>query len=402
MDLPVVSLTCTSAPPSPVPHNPVPHSSAPPHPTSRREDARGAAPSSPVSHSQVAPIPGNIGPALANPVRAAQVSANPVRASSTLNTPVNNDPAGPAPAAPVKAHPVLAAPALGNRLPQPPVAPVVVQRPLTQTAPVIFASPHSGRHYPADFLAAARLDPLNLRRSEDCFVDDLFAAAPGHGAPLLTATFPRAFCDANREAWELDPTMFADPLPAWVNTTSSRVGAGLGTIARVVASGEAIYRGKLPFAEAERRVNDYWQPFHDTLLAMIDGTRAVFGGCLLVDCHSMPSQGHGTRAGARPADFVLGDAHGTSCDGRATRFVERALHDLGYTVRRNDPYAGGFITRHYGRPRQNVHALQIEISRDLYMDEARIEPLERFASIQHDLTMLIEALVREAPSILRG
>ncbi|MBN8929078.1 MAG: N-formylglutamate amidohydrolase [Rhodospirillales bacterium 69-11] len=281
-----------------------------------------------------------------------------------------------------------------------PVPPLAVQRPVTQTAPVIFASPHSGRHYAPDFLAAARLDPLALRRSEDSFVDELFAAAPGCGAPLLAATFPRAYCDANREPWELDPGMFADPLPPWVNTTSARVGAGLGTIARVVASGESIYRTKLPFAEAERRVQRYWQPFHDTLSALIEGTRATFGGCLLVDCHSMPSQTQG-RTG-RAVDFVLGDAHGTACTPRAIRFVERALTDLGYVVRRNDPYAGGFITRHYGRPRERVHALQIEIARELYMDEARIERLDRFAAVQRDITQLVEMLVREAPALIAG
>ncbi|MBN8872252.1 MAG: N-formylglutamate amidohydrolase [Rhodospirillales bacterium] len=282
------------------------------------------------------------------------------------------------------------------------VPPLTMWRPTTQTAPVIFASPHSGRHYAPEFLAAARLDPLALRRSEDSFVDELFAAAPGSGAPLLAATFPRAYCDANREPWELDPGMFADPLPPWVNTTSPRVGAGLGTIARVVASGEAIYRGKLPFAEAERRIQQYWQPFHDTLAALIEGTRAVFGGCLLIDCHSMPSQSQSVRAGGRAADFVLGDAHGTACAPRAIRFVERTLTDLGYVVRRNDPYAGGFITRHYGRPRDHVHALQIEIARELYMDEARIERLERFGAVQQDITCLIELLVREAPALIAG
>lgn len=304
---------------------------------------------------------------------------------------------------PVPPHASIGPASVGPAIVAPvPVAPILVMRPAPQTAPVIFASPHSGRHYPPDFLAAARLDALNLRRSEDSFVDELFAAAPEHGAPLLTATFPRAFCDANREPWELDPAMFDDPLPPWVNTTSARVGAGLGTIARVVASGEAIYRAKLPFAEAERRVNEYWQPFHDTLSALISGTLASFGHCLLIDCHSMPSHGHGTRPGGRPADFVLGDAHGTACTPRAIRFVERALHDLGYIVRRNDPYAGGFITRHYGRPRDRVHALQIEIARELYMDESRIERLERFASVQHALSTLIAALVREAPSLIDG
>ena len=205
--------------------------------------------------------------------------------------------------------------------------PVMVLRPARQTVPVIFASPHSGRAYPSDFLAAARLDPLNLRRSEDGFVDELFSAAPDYGAPLLAATFPRAFCDANREPWELDPAMFADPLPSWVNTTSARVGAGLGTIARIVASGETIYRGKLSFAEAERRVRLFWRPFHETLEALIAGTRAMFGGCLLVDCHSMPSHGGARTAGK--ADFVLGDAHGTACNPLVTSFIEQKLTDAG-------------------------------------------------------------------------
>jgi N-formylglutamate amidohydrolase len=281
----------------------------------------------------------------------------------------------------------------------PDAPPVRVSRPAMQTTPVIFASPHSGRIYSANFLAASRLDPISLRRSEDSFVDDLFAAAPDHGAPLIAATFPRAFCDANREPWELDPAMFGETLPNWVNTTSSRVAAGLGTIARVVASGDTIYRCKLPFEEAERRVRDFWQPYHDTLAAMIGGARAMFGTCLLIDCHSMPSNVQPARTGVRTPDFVLGDAHGTACTPRVTRFVERVLCELGYVVRRNDPYAGGFITRHYGRPRENVHALQIEISRGLYVDETRIVRLDRFDAVRQDMTTLIAALTRDAPGL---
>ena len=245
-------------------------------------------------------------------------------------------------------------------------------------------------------LAAARLDPLSLRRSEDSFVDELFAAAPDHGAPLLAATFPRAYCDANREPWELDPAMFADALPPWVNTTSARVGAGLGTIARVVASGEAIYRGKLSFADAERRIRTCWQPFHDTLAALIAATRAEFGVLpadrLPFDAVAWPCR---RAPAAKPADFVLGDAHGTACAPRTTRLVEGLLTELGYTVRRNDPYAGGYITRHYGRPREGVHALQIEIARDLYMDEGRIERLPGFAAVQQAITRFIVGLARE-------
>jgi len=279
-------------------------------------------------------------------------------------------------------------------------APLRLARPVRQTAPVVFASSHSGRDYPAEFLAAARLDPIGLRRSEDCFVDDLFAEVPAHGAPLLSATFPRAFCDANREAWELDPAMFQDTLPAWVNTASPRVGAGLGTIARVVASGEAIYRDKLSFAEAERRVRGFWQPFHDALAELIAQTRAGFGACLLIDCHSMPVHGATGRNGVAPIDVVLGDAHGTACAARITRRIEQLFINLGYTVRRNDPYAGGYITRHYGRPREGVHVLQIEVARRLYMDEARIERGAGFASVQRDLTSLVAAIAAEAGTLL--
>ena len=267
--------------------------------------------------------------------------------------------------------------------------PFRVQRPERQTLPLVFASPHSGTHYTADFLAEARLDPVALRRSEDSFVDELFAAAPSFGAPLLAATFPRVYCDANREPWELDPAMFDGPLPAWVNSASPRVGAGLGTIARVVASGEQVYRGKLPFAAAEARVRDCWQPYHAALARLIEETRAAFGCCLLVDCHSMPTH---PAQGLPPSDFVLGDAHGTSCAPRATRLVEETLVALGYRVRRNDPYAGGYVTRHYGSPREGIHALQIEIARRLYMDEVRVQRAPGLAGLQRDIRQLVQVL----------
>src|SRR5271165_4226819 len=179
--------------------------------------------------------------------------------------------------------------------------PVLVAGPEQQTTPLVFASPHSGRCYSAGFLAASRLDALGLRRSEDSFVDELFAAAIRFGAPLVRATFPRAWCDPNREPWELDPAMFAEALPSWVNTTSPRVTAGLGTIARVVASGEAIYRGKITFADAEQRIETCWKPFHDAISGLIEATRARFGQCVLIDCHSMPSHVPASGRGERLA-----------------------------------------------------------------------------------------------------
>lgn len=278
-------------------------------------------------------------------------------------------------------------------------APLIIRRPARQGVPIVFASPHSGQDYPAELLAEARLAPLALRRSEDGFVDELFGAAPDHGAPLIAATFPRVWCDVNREAWELDPGMFDGPLPPWVNTTSPRVGAGLGTIPRIVATGETVYGRRLAFAEAEARIRACWEPYHAALAGLIAETRARFGACLLVDCHSMPS--HPAHA-ANPPDMVLGDAHGTSCAPRATRLAEEALVGLGYRVRRNDPYAGGYVTRHYGRPRDGVHALQIEIARALYMDEGRIERGAGFDRFAADMRRLVARLCATDWSFLRA
>ncbi|HEY4174509.1 MAG TPA: N-formylglutamate amidohydrolase [Rhodopila sp.] len=278
-------------------------------------------------------------------------------------------------------------------------APFRLLAPERPFAPVVFTSAHSGRAYSADLMPGVRLCPLSLRRSEDCFVDDLFAAAPAHGAPLLAANFPRAFCDANREAWELDPAMFTERLPDWVNTTSSRVTAGLGTIAKVVASGETIYATKLPFREAERRIFTYWRPFHDALNRLITDIKARFGYCLVIDCHSMPSGGQ-RRGTIRPVDFVLGDLHGSACASRVTRAAEAVLSGKGYLVRRNEPYAGGYITRHYGHPADDVHVLQIEIARALYMDEARIEPLSAFPAIQRQITDLIAAITLQVHDLI--
>lgn len=276
--------------------------------------------------------------------------------------------------------------------------PYVIVSPPEQTVPLVFASGHSGQDYRADFIAAARLDRLTLRQSEDSFVDEIFAGAPAQGAPLLAARFPRAYCDVNREAWELDPAMFEGALPAWVNTTSPRVGAGLGTIARIAANGEAIYGMRLPFAEAEHRVRRCWQPYHDALRGLIEQTRVRFGACLLIDCHSMPSQATGHR---RPMpDIVLGDAHGSACAPGVTRHVESFFAARMYQVRRNDPYAGGYVTRHYGRPNANIHVLQLEIARRLYMNEPSVEKSGRFDSLSADMSALVASLADHAGELI--
>ena len=277
-----------------------------------------------------------------------------------------------------------------------------IQAPQEQTLPLVVASPHSGRLYPPDFLAAARLDGRTLRKSEDAFVDEIFAASPQLGAPLLRALFPRAFLDANREAYELDPEMFADRLPAYVNTRSPRVAAGLGTIARVVANGEEIYRGKLRFADAVQRVARFYHPYHGALKELIEATAARFGHCILIDSHSMPSAGSAERDRAgRRVDLVLGDCFGSACAPVVIDTAERLLRSKGYTINRNTPYAGGFTTRHYGRPRTGVHALQIEINRDLYMDEATLDRLPFLSVLAEHMAELLATLGRIDGNALR-
>jgi len=244
---------------------------------------------------------------------------------------------------------------------------LTLTRPRQQTWPAVISSPHSGRNYEPDFLASSRLDNLAIRRSEDAFVDELVAGMPALGAPTVAALFPRAYLDPNREPYELDPAMFDAPLPRWVNTRSPRVKAGLGTVPRVVAGGAEINRHKIAPSEAESRIKRCYVPYHDALVALIEETRAAFGIACLIDCHSMPSAGNdGSR---QKADVVIGDRFGASCDRSVTAAATEALRDCGLVVRRNDPYPGGFITEHYGRPDQDVHAIQLELNRGLYMDE---------------------------------
>lgn len=277
--------------------------------------------------------------------------------------------------------------------------PFSVLAPREQLAPFVFCSPHSGRIYPRDFLAASRLDPHTLRKSEDCFVDDLFSPVVSLGAPLLSARFPRAYLDVNREPYELDPELFSESLPSHANTQSVRVIGGLGTIARIVADGEEIYSSRLTLEDALHRIDRLYRPFHAALADLLDRTRARFGYAVLIDCHSMPSATASQSSGTRP-DFVLGDRFGASCDGRLTRQVRDVLSNQGYDVLLNRPYAGGFITEHYGRPPRGIHALQIEINRSLYLDEARLAPTLGFARLQKHLSQLAGRLFQVVPQIL--
>lgn len=275
--------------------------------------------------------------------------------------------------------------------------PFEVLEPRKQTLPFVLNSPHSGRVYPPRFLASSNLDPLTLRRSEDSFVDEIFAGAVELGAPLLRAHFPRAYLDVNREPYELDPAMFTDPLPPHVNTRSIRVAGGLGTIARIVAEATEIYKTPLPYSEAETRIRDIYMPFHETLRGLLETTHRQFGQAVLIDCHSMPSTGgpFDDEIEANRPDIVLGDRYGTSCAQELVESAERILKSMGYRVARNNPYAGGFNTEHYGAPSQGLHAIQVEINRTLYMDEQKVQRRAGITRLSKDMTRLVRKLGRE-------
>lgn len=269
--------------------------------------------------------------------------------------------------------------------------PFEILEPADLRRPIVFNSPHSGCVYPRAFLASARLDLLTLRRSEDSFVDELFAGVVGRGHPLMRAHFPRCFIDVNREPYELDPRMFDGRLPSFANTRSMRVAGGLGTVARVVGDSQEIYDRRIPVDDALRRIESLYKPYHRALRRLLTRVHRDFGTAILVDCHSMPSSA-GPRDERPRADVVLGDRYGTSCAPAVSDMIETTLRELGYTVSRNKPYAGGFITEHYGNPSAGVHAIQFELNRALYMDERRHVRARTFVKVATDLEMVAERL----------
>lgn len=272
--------------------------------------------------------------------------------------------------------------------------PFVLEQPATLENPFILCSPHSGRLYPGSFVRSSNLDSVTLRRSEDSFVEEILADAASLGTPLLHARFPRAYLDANREPYELDPAMFTDPLPAHVNTRSMRVAGGIGTIARIVADSAEIYKSPLPYMEAERRIRFLYMPFHDALRELLEERHQAFGTAILIDCHSMPSVGGpgDNDSGADRPDIVLGDRYGNACSAVLTNEADRILTGLGFTVARNNPYAGGFNTEHYGQPHFGLHALQIELNRALYMDEIRIKRGPGLKQVREKMRLFIQEM----------
>jgi len=272
-----------------------------------------------------------------------------------------------------------------------PSPPFVIVEPATWRAPIIFNSPHSGSVYPLDFLSASRIDLAALRRSEDSFMDELIGGLSNRGFPTVRVNFPRSYVDVNREPYELDPRMFSGRLPSFANTRSMRVAGGLGTIPRVVGDGQEIYRERLSVDHGLSRIEALYKPYHRALRRLINKAHHAYGAVVVVDCHSMPSIGVSRDEPRRP-DVVIGDRYGTSCAGLLPDMVEKTMRLLGYSVGRNKPYAGGFITEHYGNPASGLHTIQLELNRAIYMDERRRERSARFEQVATDLAALADAL----------
>jgi N-formylglutamate amidohydrolase len=269
--------------------------------------------------------------------------------------------------------------------------PFSIEEPLRLTSPVIVSSPHSGEVYPPEFLAQSRLHASVLRRSEDMHVDRLVEGASRHGGPLIRAHFPRAYVDANREPYELDPRMFEGRLPPHANTRSLRVAGGLGAIPRIVGDSLEIYGRRLQVEEALARIANHHRPYHAALSRLIGRTMRSLGVAILIDMHSMPSASVERDQGRR-VDLVVGDRFGTSAAPALVEWLEARLSSMGYRALRNRPYAGGYITEHYGAPDAGQHAVQIEINRALYMNEANGALLPGFVTLKRDLMCLFADL----------
>ena len=272
-----------------------------------------------------------------------------------------------------------------------------IVEPVSLTSGVVFALPHSGRDYGVSFLNQSILDQLSIRSSEDAFLDQLIDGIEKYGAPKIIANAPRAFIDLNRSTDELDPALISGIKN---NIKNPRISSGLGVIPRVVSHGKEIYRGKLSFEQAQSRIKYYWKPYHTDLSNLLQRSQSVFGQSLLIDIHSMPHEAVSTQSSfIKPPEIVVGDRFGMSSDPELTNLVISILKQHEFRVAKNTPFAGAFITKHHGKVKKRIHALQLEIDRSLYMDEEKILPNSEFEELK---TRLLPALIQISSLICKS
>jgi len=262
---------------------------------------------------------------------------------------------------------------------------VDVLRPKDWRAGVIFASPHSGSIYPEAFLSRSAVPINELRRNEDAYINKLFSVAADYGAPLLSARFPRCFVDVNRAPDELPEIWLEDGVQSTI-----RANSGLGVIPTRLSETMQIYKRPLNARFVRRRLAALYHPYHDALQSLITEASLVFGNSLLIDCHSMPGF---APMGSRRPDIILGDRFGISCHPETISNIETAFRQKNYSVARNYPYAGGFVTSHYGKPMSGIEVVQIEVNRDLYLNPVTLKPKRGFDKLAENLTSIVKTLI---------
>ncbi len=269
----------------------------------------------------------------------------------------------------------------------------IIKDPDVLNSPIVFASPHSGRAYSDAFLNSSVLDARTIRSSEDAFVDQLIDFIPKMGAPLIFAKVPRAYVDMNRSADELDPALIHGVRD---RSQNPRITSGLGVIPRVVSHARSIYSGKLSMSEAQSRIDRYWNPYHDALHLLLSRARDLFGYSLLIDMHSMPYEAVSHMNNTQQSmEVVIGDRFGASANIVFADVIENVFENHGFSVSRNIPFAGAYITQRYGHPKKSKHAIQIELNRKLYLDEEKILPSENFKNFKDRLEKVIAEIIED-------
>lgn len=263
--------------------------------------------------------------------------------------------------------------------------------PGSPASPVLLSVPHAGRAYSESLLQFARIPRARLETLEDRLVDRLVWRAIENGVAAIVADVPRAEIDLNRDERELDPGMIVPRPDLATILDSPRMRGGLGLVPARMAGAGAIWRDRIPAPEISRRIETIHRPYHQALANELAALHQRFGIAILLDCHSMPP-----RIGRDQAEIVLGDRHGTSIALELVAAAEGAVREAGFSVARNAPYAGGHITALHGRPRDGIHALQLEVDRSLYLGPDLRSPGPGFDRIAKLIAAIVAALEGQA------
>jgi N-formylglutamate amidohydrolase len=278
-------------------------------------------------------------------------------------------------------------------------APFELFEPTGRETPVVVEIPHAGLDLPAPFLEPLAAPARALGRDADLYVDSLYEDAAAGGASVLIARASRYVIDVNRAPTDVDGEV--------VDGGRTDVVLHHGLIWRTTSDGEPALARKLTRAELEERLELVWRPYHQALAALIERKRARFGIAVVLAAHSMPSvdresgrdgrdSSRGPRSGRARADVVPGTRGRRSAQSRFIDAVEARATAQGWTVRHDDPYAGGFTTQHYGRPAEGVHVVQVELARRLYVDESTLRPTRDFPGVRAWCGALVAELGRLA------